>query len=121
MNLTLTCPRSNPQRLGKSGAGLAHAGSRVRLAPSMNELPSGTVTFLFTDIEGSTRLERELRERYGEALAEHQRLLRRAPAPRWQKAFFVCGGSSPASSTKNACKRCPFPLLHGGPAAFRRG
>lgn len=42
------------------------------------ELPSGTVTFLFTDIEGSTRLERELRERYGEVLGEHQRLLRQA-------------------------------------------
>jgi YVTN family beta-propeller protein len=44
----------------------------------MAELPTGTLTFLFTDIEGSTRLERELRERYGEALAEHQRLLRQA-------------------------------------------
>jgi YVTN family beta-propeller protein len=42
----------------------------------MAELPTGTVTFLFTDIEGSTRLERELRERYGGVLAEHQRLLR---------------------------------------------
>jgi YVTN family beta-propeller protein len=44
----------------------------------MAELPTGTVTFLFTDIEGSTQLERELRERYGEVLAEHQRLLRGA-------------------------------------------
>jgi class 3 adenylate cyclase/DNA-binding beta-propeller fold protein YncE len=44
----------------------------------MAELPTGTVTFLFTDIEGSTRLERELRERYGEVLAQHQRLLRAA-------------------------------------------
>jgi YVTN family beta-propeller protein len=42
------------------------------------DLPSGTVTFLFTDIEGSTRLERELRERYSEVLAEHRRLLREA-------------------------------------------
>jgi YVTN family beta-propeller protein len=44
----------------------------------MAELPTGTVTFVFTDIEGSTRLERTLRERYGEVLAEHQRLLREA-------------------------------------------
>jgi YVTN family beta-propeller protein len=43
----------------------------------MSELPTGTLTFLFTDVEGSTRLERELRERYGEVLGEHQRLLRR--------------------------------------------
>jgi class 3 adenylate cyclase/CheY-like chemotaxis protein len=39
-------------------------------------LPSGTVTFLFTDIEGSTRLVGRLGERYGSVLADHQRLLR---------------------------------------------
>jgi YVTN family beta-propeller protein len=44
----------------------------------MAELPSGAVTFVFTDIEGSTRLVRQLRDRYGEVLAEHQRLLREA-------------------------------------------
>jgi predicted ATPase len=42
----------------------------------MRELPSGTVTFLFTDIEGSTRLLHELGDAYAEALAEHRRLLR---------------------------------------------
>src|SRR5437762_10716606 len=45
----------------------------------MDRFPSGTVTFLFTDIEGSTRLIEELGEEgYVEALAEHRRLLRRA-------------------------------------------
>jgi YVTN family beta-propeller protein len=44
----------------------------------MADLPSGAVTFLFTDIEGSTRLVRQLRDRYPEVLAEHQRLLREA-------------------------------------------
>jgi YVTN family beta-propeller protein len=44
----------------------------------MADLPSGVVTFLFTDIEGSTRLVKQLRERYGEVLQEHQRLLRAA-------------------------------------------
>ena len=44
----------------------------------MADLPSGAVTFLFTDIEGSTRLVKLLRERYGEVLQEHQRLLRAA-------------------------------------------
>jgi predicted ATPase/class 3 adenylate cyclase len=44
----------------------------------MAELPSGTVTFLFTDIEGSTRLLGRLRDRYVEVLAEHQRVLRAA-------------------------------------------
>jgi predicted ATPase/class 3 adenylate cyclase len=44
----------------------------------MRELPSGTVTFLFTDIEGSTRLLHELGDGYAEALAEHRRVLREA-------------------------------------------
>lgn len=43
----------------------------------MTGLPSGTVTFLFTDVEGSTRLLAELGpERYAEALAAHRRALR---------------------------------------------
>jgi YVTN family beta-propeller protein len=41
-------------------------------------LPSGAVTFLFTDVEGSTRLVKALRERYHAVLAEHQDLLRGA-------------------------------------------
>jgi class 3 adenylate cyclase len=42
-------------------------------------LPGGTVTFLFTDIEGSTRLlQRMGPEPYGEALAAHRRVLRQA-------------------------------------------
>jgi predicted ATPase/class 3 adenylate cyclase len=46
---------------------------------TVRDLPSGTVTFLFTDIEGSTRLLHELGvDRYAEALAEHRRLLREA-------------------------------------------
>jgi len=44
----------------------------------MRELPTGTVTFLFTDIEGSTRLLHELGDAYADALAEHRRLLREA-------------------------------------------
>jgi class 3 adenylate cyclase len=45
----------------------------------MRRLPSGTVTFLFTDVEGSTRLLHDLgAEGYARALAEHHRLLRSA-------------------------------------------
>ena len=44
-------------------------------------LPSGTVTFLFTDVEGSTRLLHELgADAYADALAEHRRLIREACA-----------------------------------------
>jgi predicted ATPase len=43
------------------------------------ELPRGTVTFLFTDIEGSTRLLHELgADGYAEELAKHRDVLRRA-------------------------------------------
>jgi peptide/nickel transport system substrate-binding protein len=44
----------------------------------VTELPSGTVTFLFTDIEGSTRLVKEHRDLYGELRAEHDRIMRAA-------------------------------------------
>jgi class 3 adenylate cyclase len=37
-----------------------------------------TLTFLFTDIEGSTRLLQELGERYAAVLSEHHRVLREA-------------------------------------------
>ena len=43
-----------------------------------HDLPTGVVTLLFTDIEGSTRLLSELRGRYVDALAEHRRLIREA-------------------------------------------
>jgi predicted ATPase/class 3 adenylate cyclase len=45
------------------------------------EFPTGTVTFLFTDIEGSTGLLHELgEEAYADALAEHQAIIRSALA-----------------------------------------
>jgi YVTN family beta-propeller protein len=40
--------------------------------------PAGTVTFLFTDIEGSTRLTKELGDDYDQLLEQHDRLLREA-------------------------------------------
>jgi predicted ATPase/class 3 adenylate cyclase len=48
-----------------------------RRVQAPRDLPSGLVTFLFTDIEGSTRLLGELgADGYAEALAEHRRLIR---------------------------------------------
>ena len=46
----------------------------------MAELPTGTVTFLFTDIEGSTRLLQELGDRYAAVRDEHAGIVRRAIA-----------------------------------------
>jgi class 3 adenylate cyclase len=57
----------------------------------------GTVTFVFTDIEGSTKLLERLGDRYAEALAEHRRVIREAFASRGGQeidtqgdAFFYC-------------------------------
>jgi class 3 adenylate cyclase len=46
----------------------------------MPEWPTGTVSLLFTDIDGSTRLLQRLGDRYGDALAQHRRLVREAIA-----------------------------------------
>jgi predicted ATPase/class 3 adenylate cyclase len=69
------------------------------------ELPTGTVTFLFTDVEGSTQLLHELgAERYGTALAEHRRVLRAAFAANGGvevdtqgDAFFVAFPTAPGA------------------------
>jgi class 3 adenylate cyclase len=50
----------------------------------MSDLPAGTVTFLFSDIESSTRLLRELGDDWGKALAAHNRMLR--------ESFTAAGG-----------------------------
>src|SRR5439155_24890715 len=42
----------------------------------VRDLPAGVVTFLFSDVERSTRLLHELGDDYGEALNEHRRRLR---------------------------------------------
>ena len=55
----------------------------------MRDLPSGTVTFLFTDVEGSTRLLQERAEHYDPIMATHRDLIRTEPSVfatslRWQ-------------------------------------
>jgi DNA-binding NarL/FixJ family response regulator/class 3 adenylate cyclase len=46
----------------------------------MSDLPQGTVTLLFTDVEGSTKLVHELGDAYAGVLADHRRLVRDAAA-----------------------------------------
>jgi ABC-type transport system substrate-binding protein/class 3 adenylate cyclase len=77
------------------------------------ELPHGTVTFLFTDIEGSTRLLKQLGDRYAEVLDEHNRLLREAAAERGGREvdtqgdsfFFVFGRANAALEAAVAAQR----------------
>ena len=42
----------------------------------LTNLPAGTVTFLFSDIEGSTGLLKRLGERYAKLIADHRRIIR---------------------------------------------
>jgi class 3 adenylate cyclase len=44
----------------------------------MRQLPEGTVTFVFTDVEGSTRLLQQLGDRYAEVARDHRRIVREA-------------------------------------------
>jgi predicted ATPase/class 3 adenylate cyclase len=65
---------ANPSRVRVDGQ---KGGSQAPVV-GPGQLPNGTVTLLFTDIEGSTRILQQLGERYAEALLEHRRLLREA-------------------------------------------
>jgi len=56
------------------------AHSLCRTIALVPPLPTGTVTFLFTDVEGSTRLVQELGDRFSGVLAIHHGILRRAIA-----------------------------------------
>ena len=52
-----------------------HAAEREQSTSAPRTLPTGTVTLLFTDIEGSTHLLQQLGDRYGSLFAEYRNLL----------------------------------------------
>ena len=86
-------------------------------------LPTGTVTFLFTDVEGSTKLLHELGpERYAQALAEHRRVLREAferhggvEVDTQGDAFFVAFASAPdaVAAARDAQDALAIPVRMG--------
>src|SRR6478736_5038683 len=88
-------------------------------------LPTGVVTLLFTDVEGSTRLLHELGDDYGDALHEHRRRLRAAFAEHegvevdtQGDAFFIAfARASDAVAAAADCQRA----LAGGPIRVRMG
>jgi predicted ATPase/class 3 adenylate cyclase len=93
----------------------------------VSALPEGTVTFLFSDVEGSTRLLHELGPaRYAEALGEHRRIVREAAAHHGGTevdtqgdAFFLVfptagGAAAAARASRDA-------LAGGGPVRVRMG
>ena len=63
-------------RIARRNAG--QSGATALDSPVVAELPRGTVTFLFTDVENSTRLVKQLGERYAGLLSDHRRLVRAA-------------------------------------------
>jgi predicted ATPase/class 3 adenylate cyclase len=90
------------------------------------ELPTGTVTFLFTDVEGSTRLLRELgAERYAQVLADHRLVVRDASADEGGvevdtqgDAFFI---AFPTATGAAAAARSSLEALAEGPVRVRIG
>ncbi|HEU5214668.1 MAG TPA: tetratricopeptide repeat protein [Gaiellaceae bacterium] len=92
----------------------------------MHELPTGTVTLLFTDIEGSTRLLEQLGDGYADALAQHRRLLRATFARHdgvevdtQGDAFFVAFGT--ASDALAAATAARMAVAAAGPIRVRIG
>jgi class 3 adenylate cyclase len=104
---------------------IANRGRPGRTIRPVRDLPSGTVTFVFTDIEGSTRLLHELGERYGAVLADHRRTLRSAfgqhggvEVDTQGDALFVAfaNASDAVTATAEAQR-----ALRGGPVRVRMG
>ncbi len=97
----------------------------------MTQLPTGTVTFLFTDIEGSTRLLQRLGDAYARALGESQTLLRGAWAAHdgaevdtQGDAFLVAFSSAPqavAAAAEGARALASHPWPDGASLRARMG
>ena len=97
----------------------------------MRNLPSGAVSFLFTDIEGSTQLVRKLRGGYADVLNEHQRLLRTAFAQhegheidtQGDAFFYVFGSAHEAvlAAVEGQRALIGFPWPDGAPLKVRIG
>ena len=96
------------------------------MLPVRNDLPAGTVTFLFTDVEGSTKLLHELgAESYATALAKHRHLIREACAAdggvevdTQGDAFFVAFARASDAVAAAADAQA---ALDGGPIRVRMG
>ena len=92
----------------------------------VRELPSGTVTFLFTDIEGSTRLLHEHGERYAEAARGAPARLcatrsRDTAASRWTRRATRSSSRSRARPMRWRRRATVRPALGGGPIRVRMG
>ncbi len=95
----------------------------------MSELPTGTLTLFFTDVEGSTRFQQEVGEQYADHLADHHRIIRTAlerhgghEVDTQGEAFFAVftqatGAAAAAADVQRAFAEHPFAVrigLHTG-------
>src|SRR5262245_41200092 len=97
----------------------------------MSALPTGIVSFLFTDIEGSTRLLEAGRQAYRAALARHDAIVRRAVAEHQGVIFqtrgdgFGAAFASPGEAARAALQAqlglCQEPWGEAGPIKARMG
>jgi predicted ATPase/class 3 adenylate cyclase len=97
----------------------------------MRALPTGTVTFLFTDIEGSTRLVQRLGAAHAEVFAAHAKLLREMisrqggveVAERGDGFFFVFSSAIEALRASAGAQRAlaQYPWPPGGTVRVRMG
>ena len=85
----------------------------------MNKLPSGTVTFLFTDIEDSTRLWQEQPEAMPQAHALHDRILHEAiDANHGGPKLWPPGGRATVAGTIRRGRLVFLSFLAGGVPAY---
>jgi predicted ATPase/class 3 adenylate cyclase len=97
----------------------------------LTDLPTGTLTFLFTDIEGSTRLLQRLGARYPDVLEEHRRVIRAAladhdgheVATHGDSFFVVFGAASDAVAAVSQAQRslATHDWPHGTAVSVRMG
>jgi len=95
------------------------------------ELPTGTVTLLFTDVDSSTELLKRLGEEYGAVLAEHRDLLREAftinsgvEVDTQGDSFFVAfadASSAVAAAVDAQCAMAAHPWPHEATVRVRMG
>ena len=95
----------------------------------MSELPTGTVTFVFTDIEGSTMMLQRLGDAFAEVLEDHNRVIRAAFSAGSEvrsegDSFFYAFSSAPAAlDGAVAVQRelAAYPWPEGGTVRVRMG
>ena len=94
----------------------------------MSQLPGGTVTFVFTDIEGSTKLLQELGdEAYGQVSSDHRRLVRETFGARGgteidtqgDAFFFSSRARATRSPRRRRAARAARPRVAGGTRGAR--